>query len=148
VIVLGDINDFEFSQTVELLEGGVLTTLMDTLAKAERYSYVFEGNSQVLDQILMSNPLLRSFPVDYAHHPVGVHLRQRNPRRGSCQQLEPGGAVVAGPLRFRLPRALRPLANEASGHPGQSSPCGRAGDHRCKVRAESRPRPAVPATCP
>jgi uncharacterized protein len=71
VIVLGDINDFEFSETVELLEGGVLTTLMDTLAKAERYSYVFEGNSQVLDQILVSNPLLSSFPVDY--DPVHVN---------------------------------------------------------------------------
>jgi uncharacterized protein len=71
VIVLGDINDFEFSQTVQLLEGGVLTTLMDTLPQAERYSYVFEGNSQVLDQILVSNPLLRSFPVDY--DPVHVN---------------------------------------------------------------------------
>jgi predicted extracellular nuclease len=71
VVVLGDINDFEFSQTVELLEGGVLTTLMDTLPKAERYSYVFEGNSQVLDQILVSNPLLSSFPVDY--DPVHVN---------------------------------------------------------------------------
>jgi uncharacterized protein len=70
VIVHGDINDFEFSQTVELLEGGVLTTLMDTLAKAERYSYVFEGNSQVLDQILVSNTLL-GFPVDY--DPVHVN---------------------------------------------------------------------------
>jgi uncharacterized protein len=71
VIVLGDINDFEFSQTVELLEGGVLTTLMDTLPKAERYSYVFEGNSQVLDQILVSNKLLRSLRVDY--DPVHVN---------------------------------------------------------------------------
>jgi predicted extracellular nuclease len=71
VIVLGDINDFEFSQTVQLLEGGVLTTLMATLAKAERYSYVFEGNSQVLDQILVSNTLLSSFPVDY--DPVHVN---------------------------------------------------------------------------
>jgi uncharacterized protein len=71
VIVLGDINDFEFSQTVELLEGGVLTTLMDTLPKPERYSYVFEGNSQVLDQILVSNPLLQNFPLDY--DPVHVN---------------------------------------------------------------------------
>ena len=71
VIVLGDINDFEFSKTVELLEGGVLTTLMDTLPKPERYSYVFEGNSQVLDQILVSNPLLQNFPVDY--DPVHVN---------------------------------------------------------------------------
>jgi predicted extracellular nuclease len=71
VIVLGDINDFEFSETVELLEGRVLTTLMDTLPKAERYSYVFEGNSQVLDQILVSNNLLSSSRIDY--DPVHVN---------------------------------------------------------------------------
>lgn len=58
VVVLGDINDFEFSETVDILEGGVLTTLMDTLAPEERYSYVFEGNSQTLDQILVGNRLL------------------------------------------------------------------------------------------
>jgi uncharacterized protein len=71
VIVLGDINDFEFSQTVEILEGGVLTTLMDILPKPERYSYVFEGNSQVLDQILVSNNMLGSFPIEY--DPVHVN---------------------------------------------------------------------------
>jgi predicted extracellular nuclease len=71
VIVLGDINDFEFSETVEILEGGVLTTLMDTLPKPERYSYVFEGNSQVLDQILVSGNLLDNFPIEY--DPVHVN---------------------------------------------------------------------------
>jgi uncharacterized protein len=71
VIVLGDINDFEFSQTVDILEGGVLTSLMDTLPKAERYSYDFEGNSQVLDQILVSNTMLANFPIDY--DPVHVN---------------------------------------------------------------------------
>jgi predicted extracellular nuclease len=65
VIVLGDINDFEFSETVEILEGGVMTSLMDTLLQAERYSYVFEGNSQVLDQIIVSDKLLDAFPIDY-----------------------------------------------------------------------------------
>jgi hypothetical protein len=55
IIVLGDINDFEFSETVDILEGGVLTTLLDTIAPRERYSYVFEGNSQVLDQILVTS---------------------------------------------------------------------------------------------
>ena len=66
VIVLGDINDFEFSETVEILEGGgVLTSLMNTLPKAERYSYVFEGNSQVLDQILVSENLSAGFPIEY-----------------------------------------------------------------------------------
>ena len=35
-----------------ILEGGALLDLMDTLPPSERYSYVFDGNSQVLDQIL------------------------------------------------------------------------------------------------
>jgi len=65
VIVLGDINDFEFSDTVSILAGGVLTSLMNTLPKAERYSYVFEGNSQVLDQILVSANLLSNFGIEY-----------------------------------------------------------------------------------
>jgi predicted extracellular nuclease len=71
VIVLGDVNDFDFSETVQILEGGVLTTLMETLALPERYSYVFEGNSQVLDQILVSNNLLGNFPIEY--DPVHVN---------------------------------------------------------------------------
>jgi predicted extracellular nuclease len=71
VIVLGDINDFEFSETVAILsDGGVLTSLMRTLPKPERYSYVFEGNSQVLDQILVS-PGLQRFRIDY--DPVHVN---------------------------------------------------------------------------
>jgi predicted extracellular nuclease len=71
VIVLGDLNDFEFSDTVQILEGGVLTSLMDTLPQDERYSYDFEGNSQVLDQILVSDNLLENFPFDY--DPVHVN---------------------------------------------------------------------------
>jgi uncharacterized protein len=62
VIVLGDVNDFEFSQTVDILEAGaVLRSLVKDLAATERYSYVFEGNSQVLDQILFSHNLVDRF---------------------------------------------------------------------------------------
>jgi uncharacterized protein len=65
VVVLGDINDFQFSETVSILEeGGALTTFVDTLPATERYSYVFEGNSQVLDQILASPRALGRL-VDY-----------------------------------------------------------------------------------
>jgi uncharacterized protein len=66
VIVLGDINDFEFSETVEILEGdGELFSAIKTLPANERYSYVFEGNSQVLDQILLSPNLNEHFPYTY-----------------------------------------------------------------------------------
>jgi predicted extracellular nuclease len=68
VVVLGDINDFEFSQTMTILEGGVLHDLMKTLPQAERYSYVFEGNSQTLDHIVVSNSLFGGpFEFDPVH---------------------------------------------------------------------------------
>jgi hypothetical protein len=57
VVVLGDLNDFEFSPAVTLVEQAGLSTLIETLPKAERYTFVFEGNSQVLDQMLVSGTL-------------------------------------------------------------------------------------------
>ena len=57
VIVLGDLNDFEFSQTVQILEAPGLHDLMETLPLNQRYSYEFEGNAQVLDHMLVSGAL-------------------------------------------------------------------------------------------
>ena len=57
MIVLGDLNDFEFSQTVQILETAGLHDLMDTLPLNQRFSYEFEGNAQVLDHIMFSGPL-------------------------------------------------------------------------------------------
>jgi predicted extracellular nuclease len=63
IVVLGDINDFEFSPTVaKLTQGGALVALMTTLPVNQRYSYVFQGNSQTLDQILVGG---RMKTVDY-----------------------------------------------------------------------------------
>ena len=68
VIVLGDLNDFEFSETLTILEerGDFdLHTLIETLPQNERYSYVFEGNSQTLDHIVVSDNLVNQFSFDY-----------------------------------------------------------------------------------
>jgi len=62
VAVMGDLNDFQFSETLEILEGAGLVNLMETLPENEQYSYVFDGNSQVLDQILVSKELLTPGP--------------------------------------------------------------------------------------
>jgi hypothetical protein len=67
VVVLGDLNDFEFSETIHILEGAGLTDLYDTVPLAERYSYVFEGNSQTLDHILVSGSLLNRSTLDVVH---------------------------------------------------------------------------------
>ncbi|MEV7079010.1 endonuclease/exonuclease/phosphatase family protein [Streptomyces sp. NPDC093516] len=66
VVTLGDINDFEFSRTAELLEGGgELWSAIKSLPRGERYSYVYQGNSQVLDQILISPSIRRGCDFEY-----------------------------------------------------------------------------------
>ncbi|HEY0451251.1 endonuclease/exonuclease/phosphatase family protein [Actinophytocola sp.] len=56
VVVLGDINDYEFSTTMSnLVSGTGMVDLITTLPAGERYSYVYEGNSQVLDHIVTSS---------------------------------------------------------------------------------------------
>ncbi|MFF9565804.1 endonuclease/exonuclease/phosphatase family protein [Streptomyces sp. NPDC014685] len=67
VLVVGDINDFEFSGTTKALTAGnVLYPAIKSLPRSERYSYVYQGNSQVLDQILTS-PSIRGFHYDSVH---------------------------------------------------------------------------------
>jgi predicted extracellular nuclease len=74
VIVMGDLNDFEFSETLDILEDGGLSNLMETLPVWERYSYVFEGNSQTLDQILVSRALTSPKPeYDSVHVNAEFH---------------------------------------------------------------------------
>jgi predicted extracellular nuclease len=69
VVVLGDLNDYQFSPAVRSLtgNGSVLTDLVNTLPERERYSYVYEGNSQVLDHILVSPRLDRRVSYDVVH---------------------------------------------------------------------------------
>ncbi|WP_405633580.1 endonuclease/exonuclease/phosphatase [Streptomyces sp. NBC_00016] len=66
VIALGDINDFEFSGTAQLLEGdGELWSAIKSLPKSERYTYDYQGNQQVLDQILVSPSIRRGCDFEY-----------------------------------------------------------------------------------
>ena len=68
VVVLGDLNDFEFSTPLAVLKGGVLNDLIETLPQNERYTYVFDGNSQALDHILLGASLFnRPFEYDVVH---------------------------------------------------------------------------------
>jgi predicted extracellular nuclease len=72
VIVAGDLNDFAFSEPGEGLENPVailegfgyevpLYNLVAEEKEAERFTYVYEGNSQVLDHMLVSPTLLEIF---------------------------------------------------------------------------------------
>jgi len=67
VIVLGDLNDFPFSEPLNILKGTpggvgtpILNNLIETLPANEQYTYNFQGNAQVLDHILASNTLFNN----------------------------------------------------------------------------------------
>ncbi|OEJ27468.1 endonuclease/exonuclease/phosphatase [Streptomyces agglomeratus] len=76
VLVLGDINDFEFSATTKALTAdGALYPAVKSLPRSERYSYVFQGNSQVLDQILTS-PSIGKFSYDSVH--INAEFAEQN----------------------------------------------------------------------
>ena len=83
IVVAGDLNDFYFSNPLRIVTGEkdlvagsvvdsgrapVLTSLVATLPAAERYTYVFDGNSQDLDHLLASNRLVaEGFALDVVH---------------------------------------------------------------------------------
>src|SRR5262249_22983048 len=62
VVVLGDLNDYQFSPALQALKTGtadgstpaILTDLINTLPANQRYTYVFDGISEVLDHILVT----------------------------------------------------------------------------------------------
>ena len=56
LVVLGDFNEFEFVSPLNILEQN-LTNLTETIPEDERYTFIFQGNSQSLDHILVSDSL-------------------------------------------------------------------------------------------
>ena len=84
VVVLGDMNTFETSDDLsEILPGAppLLTNLLTEVAQPERYSYIFEGNSQALDHIFVTRNLAAAAEADVVHlnvdfpadHPASDH---------------------------------------------------------------------------
>jgi hypothetical protein len=57
VVVAGDMNDFQFSEPLRALKGSNLVDVVELMPIEEQYTYVYEGNSQVLDHILVTKPL-------------------------------------------------------------------------------------------
>jgi hypothetical protein len=65
LVVLGDLNDYQFSPALNSLRTGtadatgpsILTDLISTLPTNEQYTYVYQGISQVLDHILVTKDI-------------------------------------------------------------------------------------------
>ena len=67
VVVLGDCNDFDFAPALARLEAAGLRNLTQQLPESERYTYVFEGNAQALDHVLVSASLADGARYEIVH---------------------------------------------------------------------------------
>ena len=80
VVVLGDLNTFEFTNDLaEILPGTgdeqILYNLFDLDPSNDRYSFIFDGNSQALDHIFVTRPLLDEARFEFVQ--VNVDLPRR-----------------------------------------------------------------------
>ncbi|MGR4862563.1 Ig-like domain-containing protein [Caulobacter sp. LARHSG274] len=72
VAVMGDFNAYYYEQSLTLLEAnGDLYNLARTLSPEERYSYIFEGNAQQIDNLLVSQSLQAGAQFDNVHLNTG-----------------------------------------------------------------------------
>ncbi len=67
VVVLGDLNDFEFSEPIRLFTAPPLEDLVMRVPAASRYTFNYEGTSQVLDHVVVSPALARDAAVEILH---------------------------------------------------------------------------------
>ncbi|RLB37165.1 MAG: hypothetical protein DRH30_13670 [Deltaproteobacteria bacterium] len=67
IVVLGDLNDFEFREPVDLLAEEPMVNLMERLPESERMTYVYQGNSQILDHIIVSPVLAENAEIEIIH---------------------------------------------------------------------------------
>lgn len=98
VVVAGDLNDFEFSNPLSILESGGLTTLVETLPANERYTYNFQGNAQVLDHILVSSNLrsnLDGFDVVHINSEFADQISDHDPVVARFNLIAPNRAPIA-----------------------------------------------------
>jgi predicted extracellular nuclease len=74
VVVVGDLNDYQFSPALKVLTTGTsdgtgkptLTDLITTLPANQQYTYDFQGQSEVLDHILLTKSI-KKFTYQVVH---------------------------------------------------------------------------------
>lgn len=60
ILMAGDLNDFPWSTSIQTLAGSQLTNLFNTIDRSQWFTYIHEGNAQVMDQILVSESFIKN----------------------------------------------------------------------------------------
>lgn len=64
ILSMGDMNDFEFSPTLKAMKTNLMVSAVESLPKNQRHTYVYQGNSQVLDNLLVNKKYAKGMKVD------------------------------------------------------------------------------------
>ncbi|MBG9367140.1 LPXTG cell wall anchor domain-containing protein [Streptococcus sp. NLN64] len=67
VAILGDYNDYEFTKTLDIISGDIMSNLVSRHDLSDRFSYFYQGNNQSLDNVVISNNLLDRYEFDMVH---------------------------------------------------------------------------------
>lgn len=67
IVSVGDYNDFQWSKPLKTFESFNMSNMIYDLPESERYSYNYQGNSQALDHIFVSNNLKHHTELDPIH---------------------------------------------------------------------------------
>ncbi|WP_391120119.1 endonuclease [Psychrobacillus sp. L3] len=67
VVSLGDFNDYQFSESLKIHEGSLMKNMINLVDTSDRYTYLYQGNSQVLDHILVTKNLESKTKIDILH---------------------------------------------------------------------------------
>lgn len=67
IVSVGDYNDFQWSKPLKTFESFNMSNMIYDLPESERYSYNYQGNSQALDHIFVSNNLKNHTELDPIH---------------------------------------------------------------------------------
>ncbi len=87
IVVLGDLNSFYDSLPLDTLRAAGLRHVFESLPEAERYTYIYQGEAQTLDHILVTEPMWNALArVEVLHVNADFTLPDENdtsPRRKS-----------------------------------------------------------------
>jgi predicted extracellular nuclease len=68
IAILGDLNTFPDTPSINLLREGGLLHVFEQLPPEERYTYIFQGESETLDHILVTPALAKLINAVYVLH--------------------------------------------------------------------------------
>ena len=150
VVVLGDLNDYQFSPSLNSCAPApptapapsILTDLISTLPTNEQYTYVYDGVSEVLDHILVSKGIKDlSYQVVHVNAEFAEPGQRPRPAGGADQGRD---ASCEAPINWRQRLRRRRIRRRRR----RSSGLYNAVSRTARRSRRSGPASTTPARCP